>query len=198
MIAVDVEQGSAEWLAARCGIPTGSDFKKIVTSKGEPSKSATEYAYLLAAEKVSGCKAESFKNAAMARGNELEPEAIAFYEITHGVETKKVGFVLHDSRLFGSSPDRLIGDDGGLEIKCPSAHTHVEYLLNNKLPTEYVQQVQGNMFITGRKWWDFMSYFPGLKAFEIRVQRDEVFIAKLQAALITFCKELDEVVEKIK
>ncbi len=198
MITLDCEQGSAEWLALRCGLPTASNFDKLVTAKGEPSKQAQKYLYALAAEKVSGIKEEGFQSQAMQKGIENEAEAVAYYELTQGVDVQTVGFCLHDSKRFGASPDRLVGSEGLLEIKCPLPHTHVGYLLEENLLADYFQQVQGQLFVTGRKWCDLMSYSRGLKPLIIRVQRDEAFILKLQSALETFCNELEKTVEKIK
>lgn len=199
MIALTIEQGSAEWFAARLGIPTASNFDKIVTSKGEPSKSAIKYLYQLAGERVSGKSEEGFQSAAMLRGVEVEAEAREFYELIREVEVQRVGFCFYgEDRRFGCSPDSLVGEDGMLEIKCPIMSTHVGYLVENKLPTDYVQQVQGQLFVTGRKWCDFLSYYPGLKPLIVRVIRDEEFIKKLDSALVSFCEELETVVKKIQ
>jgi hypothetical protein len=111
---------------------------------------------------------------------------------------EQVGLCYSDDKKFACSPDGLVGEDGGLEIKCPLVATHIGYLLNGELPSDYFQQVQGCLFVTGRKWWDFMSYSPGLKPFIIRVKRDEGFISLLKGSLITFCKELDEITERIR
>lgn len=199
MIVLDVEQGTQEWLAARCGIPTASNFDCIVTTKGEPSKQAQKYLYKLAGERVSGKPEESYQNGAMLRGIEMEAEAAALYEIMFDVKAEPVGICYADSqRLYACSPDRLVGPDGGLEIKCPQIHTHVGYLIDAVLPQEYFQQVQGQLYVTGRQWFDFMSYYPGLKPFIIRVYRDEPFIKRLAPALDGFCKALDEIVEMIR
>jgi putative phage-type endonuclease len=199
MIILDVDQGSPEWDAARLGIPTASNFDNIITSKGEPSKQATEYMYKLAVERITGKKIDGFKSDAMQRGNDLEADAVRFYELSRNVETTKVGFVYKDElKKFGASPDRLIGTDGLAEIKCPLAHTHVEYLLEKKMPTKYVVQVQGQMYVTDAKWTDFISYFPAMPPFIIRVMRDDALIGRLEMELIRFCRDLDALVERLK
>lgn len=198
MIILEAPQGTDQWLADRLGIPSASNFDKIVTTKGEPSKQAQKYLYQLAAEKVSGIKEDGFQSAAMIRGVEMEAEAVEFYELTQGVDVKGVGFCLHESKLYGCSPDRLVGEDGILEVKNPLPHTHVEYLLDNKLPIEYFAQVQGQILVTGRKWCDFLSYSKGLRPLIIRVERDEKFIKSLTIELEIFCKNLEEIVNKIK
>lgn len=199
MIAVDIEQGSQEWLLARVGIPTASKFDSIITTKGEPSKEFQKYLYQLAGERVTGIPSESFSNGWTERGSKFEDEARNHYSLFRDVEIQQVGICyLNEDKKIGCSPDGLIGEDGGLELKCPAIHTHVEYLIQNKVPTKYFTQVQGNLYVTGRKWWDFVSFYPGIKPLVIRCERDEAFIAKLDAALRDFCKQLEELVLKIQ
>lgn len=198
MIALEIEQGTEEWKKARLGIPTASNFDSIVTTKGDPSKQAQKYLYRLAGERVSGVGEETYQNAAMARGIELEAEARAFYELTHEVTVKQVGICYPDEKKrFSCSPDGLVGEAGLIEIKCPLIATHVGYLLDCTLPMDYWQQVQGQLLVTGREWCDFISYYPGLKPLIVRVERDNAFIFKLLEALNAFCKELDSVVKRI-
>ena len=197
MKKIDCVQGTPEWFAIRCGIPTASNFDKIITTKGDPSKQRTKYLWQLAGEYVAGKSDETYQNAAMIRGVEIEPEARTYYEITNGVEVEKVGFCLAEGG-YGASPDSFVGNDGGLEIKCPMISTHVGYLLDGTLPTDYFQQVQGNLLVTGRVWWDFCSYYPNIKPFVIRARRDEVFIKKLSIELEIFVQELKSVVAKLK
>jgi putative phage-type endonuclease len=195
----DIEQGSPEWLALRVGLPTASCFDKIITTKGVPSKSAKKYLYQLAGERMVGFSPAGYQSDDMARGNEVEDEARAAYEFITDATVKEVGFCFKDDRkLYGSSPDGIIGEDGGLEIKCPSLSVAVEYLDKGKLPTAYVQQVQGCMLVTGRSWWDFLSYYPGLTPLIIRVKRDEELIKALGYELESFCIDLDELTERLR
>jgi hypothetical protein len=173
------EQGSEEWLESRLGRPTASNFSKLITPTGKPSSSADAYINELVAQKITGEIPEFYKNAAMERGNELEPAAKALYEFTYDVEVVEVGLCLHDTLECGASPDGLVGDDGGIEIKCPLPHTHVGYLKDGKVPTKYVPQIQGCLWITDREWWDFMSYHPSMEDLIVRVYRDEAYIKKL-------------------
>lgn len=199
MIVLDIEQGTEEWQKARLGIPTASNFDKIVTTKGDLSKQSKKYLYTLASEQVTGVKEEGYTNGVMQRGNELEQEARDFYELTQSATIEKVGFVYSDeSKSVGASPDGFVGEEGGIEIKCPLAHTHVGYLLGKKLPTEYIQQVQGNLFVTGRKWWDFVSYYPGMKPLIVRVVPDLEFHKSLKEALEKFCNDLRKTVKEIQ
>ena len=82
MIALELQQQTPEWFAARCGVPSASNFDKIVTTKGEPSKQAQKYLWQLAGERVTGKQEESFTSGHMQRGIELEAEARQFYELS--------------------------------------------------------------------------------------------------------------------
>lgn len=198
MISHDAPQGTPEWMAARCGIPSASRFDMIVTTKGEPSKQAQKYLYQLAGERVSGKTEETYQNAAMQRGIEMEAEAVALYEMLR-FKTTEVGVCYPDEKkLVAASPDRLVGNDGLLEVKNPLIYTHVGYLLEGTLPMDYFQQVQGQLYVTGRKWCDFMSNYGGLPPLIIRVERDEKFITALDSELKKFCAELAIVTEKIR
>ncbi len=198
MKIIQCEQGTSEWFQARCGIPSASNFDKIVTSKGDPSKQAEKYMFKLAGERITGTQEEMFQNTAMARGCELEAEARSFYELTNDVKVEQVGFCMTDDSKIGCSPDGLVGDDGLIEIKCPSMAVHVGYLLDGVVPTDYFQQTQGQLFVTGRKWLDFISYYPAMRPLLVRVERDEGFIKKLETELKVFCERLEEIVNKIK
>ena len=120
------EQGSPEWLAARLGIPSASMFAKIVTTKGIWSASADAYINQLVAERLTGEREEVFQSHHMLRGTELEPDARDLYSLISDAEVTEVGFCLHDTLSAGCSPDGLIGEEGGLEIKAPAPSTHVE------------------------------------------------------------------------
>lgn len=199
MKIIECEQGAPEWKAARCGIPTSSNFDKIVTTKGEPSKSREKYLLQLAGESITGVSEETYQNAAMQRGTEMEPEARQAYEFISGSEVKQVGIYLTTGKFIcGASPDGVIGDDGLLEIKCPSMAVHVGYLLSNALPLDYYQQVQGQLFVTKRKWCDFFSYYPGLRPLLVRVHPDKDFVKSLAIELEIFCASLKEITEKIR
>jgi len=199
MITFDHEQLSPEWFACRLGIPSASNFDKIITSKGTPSKQRDKYLYKLAGEYVSGMPEDTYQNAAMARGCELESDARQLYQIMEDVTVEEVGFCVVDGQYkSGASPDGLVGSDGLIEIKCPNIATHVGYLLAGYAPTEYFQQMQGQLFVTGRQWVDFFSYYPTLNPLLIRVHRDEKFIAALEIELRLFCEKLEEVINKIK
>ena len=126
------------------------------------SASREQYMYQLIAESALGHELEDFKGAWMDRGNALEDEAADFYSLSTGSDLTKVGFCLEDGRRYGASPDRLINDDGGLEIKCLSEAEHLKCWVNKKVPDKYWTQVLGNLLVTNFEWWDFVSYHPEL------------------------------------
>jgi len=176
MRIINHEQGTQGWLTSRLGCPSGSGFDKLITSVGKPSTQSETYINQLIAEVMTGNTTEVKVTEWMQRGTELEPMAREFYELSSGNSVQEVGFCKADDLECGVSPDGLIGEDGGLEIKCPHPGTHVAYLREGKLPTKYKQQVMGCLWITGRQWWDFVSYHEEMPALIVRVERDEEFI----------------------
>jgi len=189
-----MQQGSREWLAIRMGLPTASQFHRIVTpAKLVASSQAAGYMHELLAETFLPLPPDSDPvTGFMSRGNELEPLARRYYEFGHDVEVKEVGFVTDDAGTVGCSPDGLVGDDGGLEIKCPSAANHIAALLNPKggISPAYRLQVQGNLAICERDWWDELSFHPTLTGSERRIFRDEGVIAVLTKEIAAFNEKL--------
>lgn len=193
MIILDCEQGSVEWKLARLGIPTASEFKKIVTTKGALSASRNGYMMDLITEAATNEPKDDISNLYwVQRGKELEPEAFDFYSVYAKSDPVKVGFVYRDeSRNVGCSPDALVGDDGLLEIKCPSPGEHIMTAYSGILPIKHIQQVQGQLWVTGRQWCDYLSYCDEYPEFEIRVNRDDVFQAALDKHIPKFAEELE-------
>lgn len=189
----NVEQGSAEWLQARLGIPTASEFRKIITPMGKPSAQCEAYSERLLAEYMLGYPVETFGgNTWTDRGKELEPHAVRFYEGQNEVETVPVGFCTDDKRTMGASPDRLVGEDGLLEIKCPAPQTHMHYLLTGEIDNDYIPQVQGQLLVTGRKWVDWVSYHPEMPPVIIRVRRNEKYLETMAQLLAEFTEKLEK------
>lgn len=187
MIFHDVESNSPEWYQLRLGIPTSSEFHKIITPKKlELSKQAPGYMYRLLAEWVTGEQLENFQTEWMERGTELEDKAVLAYEMLTDQETSRGGFITSDDGFLGCSPDRLIGTVGDLEIKCPLIQTQIEYALTGTVGEDYLAQLQGRMLIHGREWIDIFSYHPRLSIPALRVVRDEKFIAALRPILDQF------------
>jgi len=215
MIVHNVEQGSREWLECRLGIPTASAFKKIITPTGKLSAQARQYAYLLCAERLlNGVQGSLDGMAWMERGKELEAEAVKSYEFEQDVSTKTVGFITTDCGQIGCSPDRLVGDRGLLEIKCPAPSTHVGYLLDG-MDKDYIPQVQGQLFVVNHKWcselkvfaplekkvreWcDWYSYNPAMPSVRVRVFPDAEYQANMAAALSDFVKMKLEFMDRLQ
>lgn len=190
-------QGSPEWFAAKAGKPGASSFDKIITTKGEPSKSRTDYLYQLAGEAIIGRQEEGYTNFAMQQGIEREAESRALFEMLYGVQVKQVGMIYRDDKACLCSPDGLL-EDAGLEMKNPLLKTHVKYLLAGTLPTDYFQQVQGSLYISGFKHWYFMSHYPALPPFILKVERDEKFISALAIEIDKFVYELAGMIARLK
>jgi hypothetical protein len=192
VIVLPVDQGSPEWIAARLGIPTASAFDRVLTAKTrKPSSAQGKYLCELVAERVLRVPVVDFASAFMARGTSLEEQAVAAYEFEHDATTEKVGFILEDGRRWGCSPDRLVGEDGLLEVKCVSAANHVGALLGMK-DDDHAVQCQGQMLVTGRKWVDLYFSNPALPSVTVRYERDTDHIVALTLALIEFCEKVDD------
>lgn len=192
-IFTDVQQGSVQWLQLHVGVPTASEFRQILTDELEPRTGEMPKTYLAKklAEKWRNAPLPGFSSHSVEQGTIREEEARPWYELTHGIDVQQVGFVLADDGRCGCSPDGLIGDDSGLEIKCPEAQTHVKYLLNGGLPKEYAPQVYGSLFVTGRKEWRFLSYHRGFPALELTIKRDEAIMDRIGKTLAKFYKDFD-------
>ena len=190
---IDLVQCTPEWFLARCGIPTGSMFSAVL-AKGE-GKTRKAYMVKLAAERLTGKPGESFSNAHTERGTEQEPFARLSYEALTGNAVQEVGFIRHPVLSAGSSPDGLIDHDGGVEIKSVIPTVQIETVMKGGYPSGHKAQIQGNLWITGRAWWDFVSYSPdmpdGLDTYIFRVERDEGYIKELEREVVRFLDELD-------
>lgn len=200
MITHDVQQGTEAWLKLRCGIPTASEFDNLVTPEWKPRTGQTPETYLLkkVAERALGAPLLSYASGAMEQGNLLEAEAVSWFEFAHSMTVQRPGFCTTDDGRIGCSPDGLIGEDGGLEIKCPEPHTHLKYLLAGAVPKDYLAQVQGNMLVTGRAWWIFVSYNRAFPALAVKIMRDEAAQKALQDALGTFLGSLGAACARLK
>jgi hypothetical protein len=173
---------------------TASCFDKIITNKtAKLSASCEGYACQLLAEQIIGAPVDLASATFMERGEVLERKAVEWYELQRDCDTEQIGFILRDDRRVGCSPDRLVGDDGILEIKCPSVANHLSFLLGaDSVAMDYRAQVQGQLWITGRQWVDTLSYNPDLPNALVRIPRDEDFIGKLAAAVDQFLSFMDE------
>ena len=195
---IEVEQGTAEWFAARAGLPTASMFKTVMAVGPKGGKSATRVDYLnkLAGEILTGEPMVNYVSPDMERGKLMEDEARDLYAFQNGIEPQRVGFIRNGDK--GASPDSLLDDKGGLEIKSAAAHIQIERLLDGGLPAEHKAQVQGSLWVAEREWWDFCSYCPKLPLFVVRVFRDEDYIKKIANEVDLFNTELRQTVEYIR
>lgn len=195
MKIVDCIQGTEEWFEARLGFVTASNFDKVLNKKTGRGL----YMRKVAAERLTGLREESYKNEIMEAGSETEQEARHYYEIANDCDVKQVGFVMRDDSV-GGSPDGLISKDGLLEIKCPLSSTHIEIIMSGKMPTVHIPQVQGLLWVTERKWCDFVSYDSRVLSqpmFTVRVERDVEYFKKLAGEVGVFVSELKAMIDKI-
>jgi hypothetical protein len=199
------EQRSPDWMAARIGVTTASRVRDVTDKlkSGLPGAKRTAYFWEKVFEKLSGLPAEHFVNAAMARGTELEPKARMAFEARTAEIVTEVGLIHHPFIAdFAGSPDGLIGEDGGLEIKVPwvSAH-HLQCFLTG-MPTEHEAQIYSLMACTARAWWTFASFDDRLPApldlYTQRIERDDKIIADIEAQVVVFNAECAAMVEKLK
>lgn len=205
MIALNVEQGSHEWLAARAGKITASMFRTARETKknGEYTTAAKDYAMSVAVEIVSGEPLDGgFNSWQMRRGTEMEPEARAAHAFTTGKEITETGIVISDCERFGGSADGLIGDDGLAEYKCLIGASSLREFFIERDHQKYVDQCQGLMWITGRQYCELVVYCPLLASIGrdveiIRIERDEDYIKQLRIDLVKFRGLVDQYVAEL-
>ena len=195
MTYYDIEQNSDEWMALRCGKFTASMFKDLFAK--ETTQTYQDAIYKIVFERLTGEVPESFSNDWMQRGHELEQEASDWYSLTTGYEVLNGGF-FKLSDWIGASPDGLIGEDGLIEIKCPKYSTMINYLLDQRVPKIYEWQVQGQLYVTGRAWCDFICYHPKLKRLVLRIERDDKMLSDLEQKLNESISKADSIIEKLK
>ena len=205
MIIIDCEQGTEAWHVARAGVITASNFKLCTTTlksgknKGEVSKAAREYAFRIAVELISGQPLDDnfYETYAMRRGRELEEEARLKHEEKKGILVDQSGIILTDDRKFGASVDGFIDLDGCSEYKCFIGPSSLMPILLDGNLEDIEAQMQGQMWVTDRKYCDFVLYCPALKPIDkdltiITVQRDDDYIAEMEEGLIEFDKLVNE------
>lgn len=185
-------QRTETWHQERAGKWTGSKFVDVLARNkktGEPLKAYHDLIWQVVVERMTGQPVEGPTGQALAWGTEVEPFALEAFELETGDVVTPAGFIVHPVYSFvGASPDGLIGEDGGLEIKSPKSSTvHLERFIKG-VPDEYRAQIQGCMWVTGRKWWSFVSYDPRMPAshrlLHVKVPRDDAFIAQLESAVL--------------
>jgi putative phage-type endonuclease len=199
----EIIQGTTDWFAIRLGKVTASRVADVIAkTKTGYSTSRENYMAHLVVERLTQTKAESYTNAAMQWGTDQEPFARAAYEAAQGVMVEEVGFVPHPTiEWAGASPDGLVGNDGLVEIKCPNTATMIEALLTGKVPTKYFTQMQFQMACTGTKFCDYVVFDPRMPAkaqlFVTRVNRDDAYIAEIEAEIVKFLAEVESQVQQL-
>lgn len=198
-IIKDLEQGSAEWLAIRMGIVTMSNIGALlVNGKCEAGFGADAMTYMntLIGERITQEIADPFTgNRHTERGHELEPKARALYEMQTDLSCEQVAIILNHG--CGYSPDSLVGDNGLNEIKTKLPKYQVELILSGEVPKEHLTQCQGGLWISGREWIDFISYWPGMPLFVKRLHRDEAMISKMEERVKTFYELLEDRMNRV-
>ena len=190
----DLEQGTPEWQLVRLGKFTGSKANDLLM---KPSlKGYQNLIYMLAYERLTGEPTESYVSEWMQYGTDTEPEARESYMFETGNEVQQVGFIELDENT-GCSPDGLVNNDGMLEIKCVKWNVQMDYLISQKIPTNYYLQMQFNLFVSNRQWCDFYSYHPKLKAFNKRVFQDLEKFREFEERIKQGILDVENLVERL-
>lgn len=197
MKIIECDQGSEAWHGIRGRFATASCFADVLaTIKSGEAAARRNYRSKLVVQRLTGKIVKTYQNEAMQQGIEREPLARSAYEVQTGNMVQQIGFIYDELHEAGCSPDGLVGTDGGIEIKCPEISAHLESLRSPTPPSLYTPQIQGSLWITGRQWWDFVSWNPdfpeNLQMVVRRVKRDEDYITKLQLAIVQFMFEVRE------
>ena len=198
---IDCEQQSPEWWAAKMGVPSASDFRKVLA--GGEGKTRDDYMKMLMGEIVYGYRRAEFRNADMDRGNMMEPYLRNQYAMMSDVDPLQVGFVKRKLKVgcAGYSPDSFVGTDGLLEIKTTKPEILHDIMKAGRIPPEHIPQCQGGMWLTDRAWVDVVigleptPGYVGSKLFIRRMRRDEAIIKRIEIAVEVFNEELLEMVE---
>lgn len=196
----EVFQGSEEWHALRCGLLTASEMKHIITpAKMQFAKNdkCRSHVYELAAQRITQYVEPQYISDAMLRGHDDEIRAAELYAEKYAPVTE-VGFITRkiDDMVLGYSPDRLVGEDGSIEVKSRCQKYHAQTIIENEMPDEFKLQVQTGMMVSGRKWCDFISYCGGMPMFVKRIPADKEFQAQILMAAVEFEAKVNEVIEQ--
>lgn len=199
------EQGTADWFNDRCGCATASSFVDIIAvskATGKPLKAREDYLWKVATERLYESPTEAFNARSTDWGKDLEPFACQAYEVETGNFIIPSGFVRHPTIAYcGGSPDGLVETVGGIEIKCPKDRRVHMQTWRDGMPPDHLPQVQGNIWINGREWFDFISYDPRaperFRLYIERIYRNDKYILALQSHVTDFLNEVDQLVRHI-
>lgn len=202
----DIQQRTDDWRAQRAGKITASRFVDVVavTKAGKPTADRRKYMREIVFERLAATATHEIGGKALGWGTEVEPFGKEMFELETGLFLTEAPFVTHSKYPFiGCSPDALIGADGGYESKCPHDEgVHIETWLNG-MPEEHIPQVQGCMFVTGRKWWEFVSFDPRMaprfQLYHQRIARDDDYInSTLLPGLLQFEMEVQHMIKQLE
>ena len=199
----NILQGSEEWFAIRCGKVTASRISDVMAKvKSGEAAGRKNYRTQLIVERLTGIVEKGFSNAHMERGTALEPYAREAYELYSGSIVEQIAFVDHPIiAMSGASPDGLVDTEGSIEIKCPTPANHLEYILDDKVPSKYMPQMAWQKLCTGRQWVDFVSYCPEMPAhlqlFVKRYVPEEEYLIEIEHEVVKFNVEVDEILIKL-
>jgi len=197
-------QTTAAWHENRLGKVTASRVFDIMPTKtGKNPATRKKYMLELLAERITGVELDNYVSKAMEWGTQTEPLARSAYEAWTGNIVTEVGFINHPSiPSFGASPDGLVGEDGGIEIKCPTQTTHLEVMSAGKINPRYIYQMQTGMMCTGREFWDYVDYDPRMPEFAmyycIRIKAVPLMFQQIEIEVRLFTEELDVMEAEIR
>lgn len=198
-----IVQGSEEWLLQRVGNFTASRMADLMAkTKSGPSTSRANMIATLVVERITGKPVDTYKNAAMQRGTELEPQARDAYAFEFGVTVEEVGYIEHPRiQRVGCSPDGIVGK-GLVEIKCPSAMgKHLDAVRFGSHAREYKWQLQHQLFVTGKEWVDAVSYHPdfpeNMQLAVVRVSPDQESFEQIEAEITLAESEIQSIIAEL-
>lgn len=200
---IEVEQGSQEWLQSRLGKITASRAKDLMaTVRYGEAAGYRNYKTELAIERITGKRVERYVTKQMEYGTETECVAATMYQLQTGnIATVCGAFEIDGSNVL-ASPDRLVGDDGLVEIKLRELANHVESMLSDKVPDEYYKQIQFQLWVTNRKWCDYVSYGDEMpenaQLFIKRIERDEEVINEIIERVEQIEDDITKLIEAVQ
>lgn len=200
MKIIDCKQHTTEWEAARLGRLTASEMDALLTPqfKIKDGASVETYLYEKLSEKILGYKPQTGGTFAMEQGGVVEGMARSWYSFEHNVDVREVGFIIGDDERIGCSPDGLLPDGSGMEIKSPQGPRQLRYYIDGVLPAEYRVQVAHSLYVTGAPYWTFISYHRDLPPLVVRVERDPKQMQAVGEAIARFFDKYDPIYKRIK
>lgn len=201
----EIEQRSNAWVVKRLGFCGCSRLGDVLAEgrNGQPSTTRRNYMAELLCERLTGKHAEHFMTQEMKWGVENENPARSEYEARHGIMVQETGGKEHPSiPWWWGSPDGIVGNDGGIEIKCCNTMNHLDVVFTGKIQTGYIYQISGYVEIFEREWYTYIGYDPRLPEnvsfYEKKFYRKDLPIAKVKSGVIQFLSELEDLVDKVK